>query len=204
MGCGEAVAYGQAMHLEEGANDMSTAETETLYTAADLEESPDEGYQYELVRGFLVREQAPGFQHARIVIRLGRRLEIWSEQAGTGYVTGEGGYRLESSPDTVRVPDVAFVRREQVEDEQTVGFVEGPPYLAIEVVSPNDRWNAIVDKVNGYFGAGVEQVWIVVPTNRTVMIHRSLQDITVLNDNDTIVGDGILIGLELPVADIFE
>ena len=41
------------------------------------------------------------------------------------------------------------------------------------------------------------------PTNRTVMIHRSLQDATVLNENDIIAGDGILSGLELPVADIF-
>lgn len=85
-----------------------------------------------------------------------------------------------------------------------MGFVEGAPDLAVEIVSPHDRMSAVFEKIEDYFEAGVGQVWVVVPDNRTAMIYRSPQDITVLNESDTIVGDGILAGLTLPVADIFE
>ncbi len=183
---------------------MTSIEETKLVTATDLMELPDDGYRYELSRGCLVRDQASGFEHSRIVMRLGYCLETWSRKAGTGYVTPEGGYKLQKDPDTVRVPDLAFVSHERLVNGRPTGFVEGAPDLAVEVVSPNDRWSAVIDEVSDYFNAGVVQVWVVVPTNRTVMIHRSPQDVTVLNEADILIGDGPLAGLELPVADIFE
>ena len=173
-----------------------------LVTATDLAILPEDGHRYELVRGCLVRDQAPGFEHSTIVANLCYHLKAWSLQSKTGVVGSDGGFKLQSDPDTVRAPDVAFISHERLPVKPT-GFMDGAPDLAVEVVSPNDRMGDVLDKVRDYFDAGVWQVWVVVPTNRTVMIHRSLQDATVLNENDIIAGDGILSGLELPVADIF-
>ena len=183
---------------------MSVSETARLVTATDLMDLPDDGYRYELARGSLVRDQAPGFEHSKIVMNLGYHLKAWSLQAKTGCVTAEGGYKLQSDPDTVRAPDVAFVSHERVPAGRTPGYLDGAPDLAVEVVSPHDRMGAVLEKVQDYFDAGVGQVWIVVPQNRTVMIHRSLQDVTVLNDADTLVGEGPVAGFALPVRDIFE
>ncbi|MBT4608540.1 MAG: Uma2 family endonuclease [Gemmatimonadetes bacterium] len=183
---------------------MTTIDESKLITATDLMDMPDDGCRAELVRGSLVRDQAPGFEHSTIVANLCYHLRAWSTRTKTGRVGGEGGFKLQTDPDTVRAPDVAFVSNDRLPAGRTTGYLEGAPDLAVEVVSPNDQWVTLVDKVGEYFDACVEQVWIVVPTNRTVMIHRSLQDVTVVNERDTIVGDGILAGLELPVADIFE
>ena len=182
----------------------STPETEKPVTATDLLEMPDDGYRYELVHGYLVRDQAPGFEHAAIAANTVFHLKVWARQTAAGCVTGEGGYKLQSDPDTVRVPDVTFVSRERLASGRPTGFVEGAPDLAVEIVSPNDRMSAVIDKVREYFDAGAAQVGVVVPTNRTVMIHRSPQDVSVLSDSDTLVGEGPVAGLELSVADIFE
>lgn len=181
----------------------SVSETAQLVTATDFADLPDDGYRYELAKGCLIRDQVPGFEHWRIVMRLGYELESWSRQTGTGYVTPEGGYKIGSNPDTVRVPDVAFISHGRVVGTPS-GFVEGASDLAIEVVSPHDRMGDVLDKVREYFEAGVVQVWIVIPQNRTVMIHRLIQDVTVLNDSDTLIGDGPVAGLEVAVTDLFE
>ncbi len=182
----------------------SSLSTERLYTAADLSDLPDDGFRYELVGGLLIRDQPPGFDHGAILINVAQALHAWARSYGAGTVSGgDPGYRLRTGPDTVRAPDVSFVRADRLAQGRPTGFLDGAPDLAVEVMSPHDRMSDILDKVSDYFEAGAEQVWVVVPRNRTVMIHRSLQDVVVLNEQDVLVGDGVLEGLRVAVTDIF-
>lgn len=175
-----------------------------MYTAAELKDLPDDGFRYELVRGFLVRDQPPGFDHGAILVNVAQALHAWARQENAGTVSGgDPGYKLQSGPDTVRAPDVSFVRRDRFDGARPIGFFDGAPDLAVEVMSPNDRMGDVLDKVSDYFEAGAAQVWVVVPRNRTVMVHRSLQDVAVLNERDTLVGDGPMTGLQIPIVDIF-
>ena len=79
----------------------------------DLAALPDDGWQYELVEGVLIRMPASGYEASNVAARLLARLGVFVEDHALDAVTGaDGGYRLdpERPRDTELVPDVAFVR----------------------------------------------------------------------------------------------
>lgn len=80
-------------------------------------------------------------------------------------------FRLEEtqSPE----PDIAFVRTDRLHIVQR-GFVDGPPDLAIEIVSPDSIERDYVRKREQYRRAGVPEYWIVDELEqRMVMLRRS-------------------------------
>ena len=160
-------------------------------TAETLSHLPEDGYRYELVRGELVRDSPAGSRHGAITHHLGRLLGIWAQQEQSGVVfAAETGYKLRTDPDTVRAPDVSSIARDRIPaDGLPDGYWEGPPDLAVEVLSPDDRMVDVLDKVRDYLEAGVRQVWIVAPRSNTVAVYRSLQDVRVLTEADDLVGE---------------
>ncbi len=176
----------------------------TLYitTAEELLHAPDLG-RCELLRGDLVMMSPAGFEHGRIVIRLGSRLEQFVEQQALGVVTGaETGFHIARDPDTVRAPDVGFVRADRLPAGTIAGFFDGPPDLAVEVLSPDDRPRKVAAKVQDWLTAGCQAVWVVDPAEQTVTIHRQGATVQVLHASD-VLRDDVLPGLQLSVAEIF-
>src|SRR5687767_13496998 len=79
-------------------------------TIAHLKQLPDDGYRYDLVRGWLVREPPPGGEHGEIAAELIRALGNHVKAHRVGRVfTCDTGFVLAEDPPTVRGPDVAFV-----------------------------------------------------------------------------------------------
>ena len=174
-------------------------------TADDLLRIPDDGSRYELVEGTL-REMAPaGHQHGRIAVNVSTPLaqHVKTNNLGAVYAA-ETGFKLASNPDTVRAPDVAFVRRERVEAVgDGEGFWPGAPDLAVEVVSPGDSYD-VEEKVFDWLDAGTRLVIVANPRKRLVTLYRSLTDVVVLTEADVQdVGD-VVPGLALLVKDIFD
>src|SRR5258708_6416740 len=101
-------------------------------TADDLLRMPDDGFRYELVNGELRKAPLADHEHGRVTINFPWRLAELVEAKNFGVVYAAGtGFLLSSDPDTVRAPDVAFVRRERVEKVgRGKGFWPGPPDLA--------------------------------------------------------------------------
>src|SRR6185295_17376527 len=62
-----------------------------------------------------------------------------------------------------------------------------PPTLAVEVVSPSDRADAIDEKVLAYLAAGSDRVWVVRPRTRTVTVHRPSGDSHTYSGSDTLI-----------------
>ena len=182
---------------------MSTA-TQGL-TAEDLLRMPDDGYRYELVKGELLRVPPAGNIHGKRTMRLGWRLAQHVEANDLGIVfASETGFRLASDPDTVRAPDVAFVIKTRVEDVgEFEGFWPGAPDLAVEVISPGDSYTEVEEKVEEYLQAGARAVWVVDPRRRTITVYRSLTDITILTENDTLEGGDFIPGFSCGVAEVF-
>jgi Uma2 family endonuclease len=87
-----------------------------LVTAEELQRLPDDGYRYELVGGRLIRMSPVNFDHGRVVMRIGFLLSRHLEQLPVGVIGTEIGFKLASNPDTVRGPDIAFVRNGRVVD----------------------------------------------------------------------------------------
>lgn len=174
-------------------------------TADELLAMPDDGYRYELVKGELIQASPTGDEHGQVTVTLTAALYQQVKQHNLGRVyAAETGFKLESDPDTVRAPDVAFVSRERVEATGTLtGFRSGAPDLVVEVLSPSDRIGKIEAKVKQWLETGARAVWVVSPKLKTVTVYRSLSDIVTLTEKDNLDGDDVVPGFQIKVADIF-
>lgn len=183
---------------------MSTATTK-LMTAEELFRMPDDGFRYELVRGELKRMSPTGDEHGRVTMELAGPLHQHVKRNNLGKVyAAETGFKLESDPDTVRAPDIAFVRLERIKEEPRVkSYRFGAPDLAVEVTSPSDRVSEVEEKVKEWLEAGAAMVWLVSPKLKTVTVYRSLTDIATLTEKDTLDGGDVVPGFQIPVAEIF-
>ena len=181
------------------------SDTTHLVTAEELEKFPDDDYRYELVEGRVIRMSPVGVVHGSSVLRLGARLIGHVDARRLGLVLTEVGFRLSSSPDTVRAPDLAFIRRERLpEGALPRGFWKGPPDLAVEVLSPDDRPSDIRSKVAEYLERGVPLVVVVDPDQRIVTVHRRSAPPITLGTADVLDLDDVVEGFRCNVRDIFE
>ncbi|MHB1035677.1 MAG: Uma2 family endonuclease [Pirellulales bacterium] len=177
--------------------------TELITTAEQLLSATGLG-RCELVRGELVMMTPAGFEHGRIAATIAAALVVFVGEQHSGVVTGaETGFQIGRDPDTVRAPDVAFVRAERMPAVPVRGYFRGAPDLAIEIVSPNDRAGEVVDKVRDWLAVGCQAAWVVDPQSRTVSIYRGPSEAIVLSESDALIGGDLLPGFCLPVAKIF-
>ena len=174
-------------------------------TAEELLNMPDDGMRSELVKGEVRRMAPAGNVHGRLAINVSTPLDRYVRENGLGTVyAAETGFILSSEPDTVRAPDVAFVRRERVEEVSEVeGYWPGAPDFLVEVISPNDLYTEVEEKVADWLDAGARMVVVVNPRGRTIRVHLSPTETKVLTERDTLDGGDVLSGWKLPVADIF-
>lgn len=67
--------------------------------------------------------------------------------------------RMQVSPARVRIPDVVVCRLPIPEEE----VFTTPPYLCVEVISPDDTVAAMQDRLDDYLQFGVPNIWVVDP-----------------------------------------
>lgn len=181
-----------------------TAITQKL-TAEDLLRMPDDGFHYELVGGELRKMTPAGNEHGQITLRFAWRLaqHVEANSLGVAYAA-ETGFLLSTDPDTVRAPDVAFVSQQRLEEVGEVkGYWPGAPDMAVEVISPNDRYAEVEEKVSDWLEAGTRMVVVVNPRQHTVTVYRSLSDIRVLSEDEVLDGGDVVPGWEVRVKDLF-
>src|SRR3990172_3882680 len=96
------------------------------------------------------------------------------DERGLGEVlAAETGFKLASNPDTVRAPDVAFIRSDRLPDPPPAGYAEVAPDLVVEVLSPNDRPGKVLAKVADWLSAGNSLVWVVDPARLSARVYRA-------------------------------
>jgi Uma2 family endonuclease len=178
----------------------------TFMTAEELFETPGTDYGYELVKGELIRMSPPGGIHGVLTAKLTKLLINYVDLHRLGLVcAGEPGFILFRNPDTVRAPDVAFISKDRIPPEGApTGYWPFAPDLAVEVVSPGDRYEEIQEKIADYFHSGTRLVWIVEPKNRTVAVYNSLTEARILTESDALEGGNVIPGFSCLVAEIFE
>jgi Uma2 family endonuclease len=186
---------------------LALTETPTrLVTAAEFEHTPSINARTELVKGVIISYPFNDFAHgalaATICMWLGQF--VFAQRLGDVLATGTG-FILSHNPDTVRAPDAAFVTAERVAQAKRLeGFFDGAPDLAVEVVSPDDKAEEIDAKVLEYLEAGCRLVWVVQPRTKTITEYRSLDQVRVLTQRDTLDGADVVPGFTVPVKEIFE
>ena len=182
---------------------MATTKTQ-LMTAEELLKMPKDGYRYELVRGVL-RKMAPvGHTGGYYELNISSELRAFVKANGLGRAySSNTGFLLERDPDYVLAPDASFVRQERVETAtEERGYFPGAPDFVAEVISPNDRYSDVAEKVQEWLNAGTPMVVVVNPRDRTASVHTPNSVIT-LTESDILDGGDIVPGWRLPVADIF-
>jgi Uma2 family endonuclease len=178
-------------------------ETGRFVTAEELERLPD--LRCELVEGRLVEMSPVGFDHGQVVLQLGYLLQRHLRGKHLGVIGTEAGFKLASNPDTVRAPDVAFIREDRLPLSRPRGFVNGPPDLAVEVLSPEDRAREMRGKIDEYLTHGVPLVVIVDPQERTVTLHPRGAPETILRGLDDVLDLSLVIdGFRCRLEEIFE
>jgi Uma2 family endonuclease len=167
---------------------------------------PDDGCQYDLIRGELITMPGSGFDHSDIGLGLGGSLRTFARQHNLGRVTGaDGAYILNRENRTVLVPDAALVRADRLPPPgERSKILDLVPDLVVEVASPNDSANMISEKVREYLDAGVRLVWVVLPKRRMVNVYTQDQSGRLLYEDDILDGGDVLPGFEMRVGEIFE
>jgi len=180
---------------------MSTTTTH-LMTAEDLLNMPDDDLRHELIKGKLLTMAPAKFEHGRVVGNLTIILGQYVKDNGLGIICGaETGFKLESDPDTVRAPDIAFIPKGRVENPETFG--SGSPELAVEVLSPSERKTQIAEKTSQWLACGAKSVWNVDPRKRTVEVFHADGQRWLFHEGDELVDDTVP-GFRVAVSKIFE
>jgi Uma2 family endonuclease len=178
------------------------ATTDRITTAAQLLKASGLG-RCELVRGELIMMSPAGLEHGSIIVNITVSLAAFVKEHRLGRVfSADTGFCIASNPDTVRAPDVAFVRAERLVGGIPRGFFPGPPELAVEVVSPSDRASEVLAKVQDWLEAGCLVVWVVDPEARRVSVYQG-REVVVLKEAEAVAGGNVLPGLSLPISEVF-
>jgi Uma2 family endonuclease len=133
------------------------------------------------------------------------RLSPWV-LANRGFLLGSSaGYQcFPDTPSRVIRPDVSYVQRGRLPgDEVPEGWIALAPDLAVEVVSPNDEFSEVSEKVSEYLNVGVRLVWVVDPTRREIHVYRRDGRPEILVFADQVQNETVLPGFTCRVAELF-
>ena len=163
----------------------------------------DPDKEYETYHGIAEEKEMAGARHGRVGVRLSATLFNFVEAHNLGVIYG---------PDTTfkvgeddRLPDISFVSINRIpEDGDPEGLWDIAPDLAIEIVSPNDIYQKLMNKVFDYLDAGVQEVWLVSPENKTVTMYYSFTDVKILTERDVLTCEKLLPGFSCAVDDLFK
>ena len=77
------------------------------------------------------------------------------------------------------------------------------PELIVEVMSPDDAWSEVHEKLEEYFTVGAQLIWVVNPRRQRLHVYHSLTDLEILTAQDTLTGGEVLSGFQVAVAELF-
>ncbi|HEY6389924.1 MAG TPA: Uma2 family endonuclease [Bryobacteraceae bacterium] len=103
--------------------------------------------------------------------------------------------RVQVSPTRFRVPDICVYVGEEPEEQ----IFRTPPFICIEILSPEDRWERMQQKIDDYLRFGVQYVWVINPPDQRAW--------ACTKDGNAEARDGVLRtenpSLAVPLAEIF-
>jgi Uma2 family endonuclease len=161
---------------------------------------------YEVVNGHYVQMPPMGAYETTLATFLCFLLEQFAHAQKLGRCAVETLFLLDAAANTRRRPDVAFVSYERWARGRAVPRQEAwevVPNLAVEIVSPTNTSGADVLKLQDYFRAGVQRVWVIYPEVEHVYVYTSPIDVRIFPGGGTLEGDAVLPGFRLPVARLF-
>ncbi len=178
----------------------------TLLTPADAElQRMLDGGGVEFLNGHVV-ERESCIRSCAVVSAVMGLLGAFTRDPRLGRLFGAGmGYRcFPSDPRQVRKPDVSFVAAGRITPALwSMEYVPFAPDLAVDVISPNDSYKYLEQKVADYRSAGVRLIWVVNPATRSVLIRRLDRTCSELDEAGALDGEDVVPGFTCRVAELF-
>ena len=190
---------------------MTTTGVKTL-TFAEWQALPETKRRCEVVDGVLLVPRGPLGERQWAVGVISCDLHSFVTSTGLGIVlTTPYDVLIRREPLRVRQPDIMVVNAELTgiaRPSDLVGrrFLEKPPLLVVEVLSPSNTRRDMEERLADYRSIGVPECWLADFPARTVTVLRLGADaavtIAVYGMGDTLRSE-VLPGFALAVADIF-
>lgn len=162
----------------------------------------NEARDCELDRGEVIDVPSPGEGHGFFTILIGHLLMNYVLRRGRGTVVGNDA-GLVISDNTVLGPDLMLFDETIAPKDLSPRHSRRVPLLCVEVLSPSNRMTQMMRKVTRYFERGVRLVWLVDPDERSVHVFRTDELPKLLDDTETLTGNGVLPDFSCLVADLF-
>ena len=159
-----------------------------------LEEYLTTGYEpdCDFVDGRLEERNVGEWDHGRLQLKIGAYFLRRYESQGYRVVPE---LRIRVSPGRVRIPDLCVFL---TDPQQRVPSV--PPFLCIEILSPEDRMSRIEVRINDYLTMGVEWVWILDPQTRQVYTATASEGLREVKTGVLLTESPVLV---MPLGEIF-
>jgi Uma2 family endonuclease len=99
-------------------------------------------------------------------------------------------------------PDIALYPLEQGVDTFLTDILRMTemPLCAIEILSPRQFMESILEKFKIYFSAGIQSCWLVIPNVRTVFVYSELEMVQSFSSGEVVDKK---LNIRLPLAKIF-
>ncbi len=101
---------------------------------------------------------------------------------------------------TYRRPDASYLTKQQIEDPENA---PAAPAFLIEVVSPANAAGDVEKKMDEYFRAGVQTVWIVYPHTKRVYVYTGPKSVQICSDDDVCSAAPAVSDLQITANEIF-
>jgi Uma2 family endonuclease len=189
---------------EDHAMDATSERVRMTYD--DLAALPDDGLRHELIDGVHFVTPSPALVHQLIVGNLHRLIANYVQARSTGVVLVAPFDVVLSIHDVVE-PDLIYFSRKRYKQVVTEKNAQGPPDLAIEILSPGTRRRDETLKRQLYERVGVAEYWIVDPKTERVSVHTldgaRYRRRELSRAAGEVIGTSLLPGLSLPLSAIF-
>lgn len=162
---------------------------------------------YEVIDGRVVEKPAMGVFEGMVAAWLVRLMLTAGEVNRLGLVVHEVLFVLDPARKLKRRPDLAFVSYERWprRSPRPTGDAWGViPDLAVEVVSPSNTADEVIDKLEEYFRAGVRLVWVIYPVRQKLYVYTSPTAVRILQPGDDLDGGAVIPGFRVPVRALFD
>lgn len=106
------------------------------------------------------------------------------------------------TPGKGSVPDLAIYPKLSLDVRNDVTRLSEPPLVTVEILSPEQNLQDLIDKTYRYFEFGVKSCWIVLPSLKTIIVYSGPDTFDYVKANATLKDPGT--GFELNLSKVFE
>ena len=172
-----------------------------LLTIKQFARLPD-SHVYELIDGVVVR-RGMSTRSSEVTVNCIELLAPYVRRQKLGrFFDPQGGYIFFDGRATVRYPDASFIRADRLPASRP-SFWRLAPDFAFESVSPTDKGEAVVAKVEMYLRVGVRLVWVAYPVAQVVHAFRPDGTVERFAEGATLKAEGLFPGWSAPAAELF-